>query len=685
MQNPLGYTYFDSSKYPLSKIFIPFSLGIIFGDDIHILLLYTLFILSSLMLLGYKKLKTLIWLGFLMISSFSFGGLWTTIRNPLNSPEHFSHFLKENEKSLYLITIEDEGNSKPNSILYEAKILALSNNDARWMPVKGSLPLYFITDSSQYLTYGDTLIIKNYLNPFVKPATPYHFDYAEFMAKKGYSHQAFLRSNQIVQHFPSKTADPLIYKARKKIKDALHQHVDDLTARSLMSAVLINDRTEMAEDLRLHFSKTGISHIIAISGMHVSILCSFLLFFIPYLRLNWARYVLYSLSLILVWSYIAITHFPPSAIRAATMFSLGIIGVFIQRKSYSVNNLIITGLLMLLYNPLWIWDVGFQLSFLAVLSILCFNPTIANLWKPKRKITQYVWSIIAISTSVQILVFPLILYYFNSFPLFVLIANIPAVMYSFILLSFSFLLIIFHLFFPFIAEVIGSILSKITHVFYTFVTWLSDHTPTLFQKFSISSVQLFLLYVLIFSVIYSIQQKRFKSWYISYISLSLFYINVWNAQKYHHSLSFIYAFQENKKDFILLKSQEKSYLISDSSLSPKGFEYQIAPLIIGHKISNFDTLFNQHWQDIKLGSIHIEKNKSTHKNSLVFVDNSHLNILHNSISPKVYILNSNVPWYTIDSLNNIKPPNSILHSLGVAPFYSLFKNSSGGNNTNPSL
>lgn len=660
------------SNFPLTRILIPYSLGIIWSYSVDFPFKVELLVIGLISLFFYPKMKEVLWTLLLTFTSFLAGLIWAKHSDILQHSSHFSQYITPGERLTMSLVILNEGNVKEQSILFEANILALQESENEWILTKGKLPLYYLSadDSVININYGDTLIIQGYLNSITAPPSPYHFNYADFMYYKGYSHQAFIKNNHLLQIKSYGGKVPLLIQVRKKIKEILSIHVNDTLTRSLMAAVLVNDRSEMSKDLRVHFSQTGIAHIIAISGMHVSILCGFLLFLIPFIHHKIGRILVLVLSIVVVWSYIAITDFPASAIRAASMFSLSTLAIFLNRKANSINNLSTTALLMLTYQPIWIWDVGFQLSFLAVLSILCFNHYLFKIWKPKNKILIYLWNIIVISISVQILVFPLILYYFNSFPIFVLLANIPAVIYSFTLLSGSFLIVLISFIWPGLAQFLAEILTWVTQLFYQLIEWLSIKTPLFFHEFSINKIELVLLYLLIFSLILSSKKMKIRYWYISSSLIILLYSYIYIKNSNQYTSTFIYVFQENKKDFIFIKIYDNGYLISDSLLSTNGFQYQLQPLIVGFQIKNIQAHLMTNWTSIQINDFYISKNKDSNSYNYLLLDQSHLHLLKLDLSDKQILLSSSIPWPIIDSLE----PHSIpLHYLGQTPYFSTFK------------
>ncbi len=685
------YNKWTFSNYPLVRIIVPYIIGLLLADLIEIPYNYIMLIIGlCLLLLISKKLSTTSFHVLLFVTAFLFGNVWMQKSNTKHVTSNYTHQLKNNEKHILAVRLLSQGEEKERSVLYEAQVIGIKTDSiSQWNAAEGKIPIYLLgkKEGINKLSYGDTLIFETYLNEFQAPFSKYHFDYQKYMHNRGYFHQVFLREDQLIYHASNKAKLPLLLRARHVVQDILNKSIPNPTTHSLMSAVLLNEKTQMNPELRTHFSKTGISHIIAISGMHVSILCGFLLFLIPYIKNNKGRIAVFLLAFILVWTYIAITKFPPSAIRAASMFTLGIIGIFLHRKVYSINNLIITALIMLVYQPLWIWDVGFQLSFLAVLSILCFNPSIQNLYNSKHQVVNYIWAIISISLSVQILVFPLILYYFNSFPLLVLLANIPAVIYSFLLLSGSFILIGVYFIHPQLSIILGQILSYITDLFYSIIQWLSYLTPDLFQSFQISNIDLALIYLLVFAIMLSVYKKGLKYWIGSSVILSLLVVVYLQDQHYKSKENFLFIFQQRQSYYIFIKMNQQGYLLHPPGANEDIYQYNIAPLEKGYQLKHVDQFEWTLWEDISLPMMHITNGISQMKSKaplqirlLGYDDLKEHNISEIEINDEQIIFLPDVPFYLIDEIKKeFQTVTDSLHFLREKPFINFVDYSSSGN------
>lgn len=196
--------------------------------------------------------------------------------------------------------------------------------------------------------------------------------------------------------------------------------------KSVLATITVGYRQAMNRDVRTLFSVTGVAHILAVSGFHVAIVCGFLSFLLSFLPRNgfckWCRYLL---TIILLWSFIAVTGFAASAVRAGLMLTLFLTGGVLGRLTERYNILAASAFGMLVYEPLYLFDIGFQLSYLAVLSILYFQPRLQRLIEIRNPFLLVPWRWITVTLSAQVGTTFLCLYYFGRFSTVFLLTNLP--------------------------------------------------------------------------------------------------------------------------------------------------------------------------------------------------------------------------------------------------------------------
>jgi competence protein ComEC len=402
-----------------------------------------------------------------------------------------------NQATAFELELIAEPVTKAKSILLSCEVRsALVHNT--WVNTTGELPVYrYHTANSPMPQLGQRMLVPGKIRAIHNSGNPHAFDYQKYAARRNLYYQAFLSADEIsLLPYEMPSAGSFVQQARRALLQAISVNLSDSATRALTEATLLNERTILDEGLLQAYSITGIVHIIAISGMHVSLLFTLLLFLLGWIRnrrYNWLKYLI---AVPVVWFYIALTGYPPSAVRAAVAFTLLAVGIAGHRQQNSLHSWAAAGFLLLVYNPSWLYELGVQLSFLAVLSIILFYQPIRRLCTPRFLLLQYAWDCIAVSIAAQLLVFPLILYYFHQFPLLGLAASIPAALYSFLLMVGSLLLLLLYgLGLP--AVWLGYLLTRITDCFHAIIIWLAQCTPHTFRALYIDIYEFWTMMLLV--------------------------------------------------------------------------------------------------------------------------------------------------------------------------------------------
>ena len=253
-----------------------------------------------------------------------------------------------------------------------------------------------------------------------------------FLRKEGIAARAFVRKNHWKkldnynkQEFNLRFA---ALKCRRILLNHLREIIPDEKSFAVGAALLLGYTKDLDKDIRQTFAATGASHVLSISGLHFSIIYGILYFLFSFLgNHKKGRILRQAIILPLLWFFVFLTGMGPSVIRAAVMISLWGFGNAFLYKSFTINTVGAAAFFMLLYNPFNLYDVGFQLSFSAVMAILLINPHLVKLYKSRNPMIQYIWELSCVSTSAQLGTAPLSMYYFHQFPLLFLVTNLFAI------------------------------------------------------------------------------------------------------------------------------------------------------------------------------------------------------------------------------------------------------------------
>lgn len=292
---------------------------------------------------------------------------------------------------------------------------------------------------------GDVLLMHAQIKSPDNPGNPMEFDYAGWLRRQGISGTAFCSAT----HWKRAAAQfgPPDWRTKALLlRDRLVRHYSSyMEGQSLavLSAMTLGDKTYLDTDTRDRYSRTGVSHILALSGLHLSILFFFYQqLVLPLFRRRRQKIAASVLGIAGLWGFALLAGLPVSLIRATIMYSLVQLLSCCRHDVFSINNLSLAAGLILFVSPQALFDVGFQLSFLSCLSILLFSGSFrCPSWMRRWWLLRSLYSLLVVSFCAQLGTFPLVAYYFHQIPLWGLVSNLVAVPLAYILLGLSVLFI----------------------------------------------------------------------------------------------------------------------------------------------------------------------------------------------------------------------------------------------------
>ncbi len=379
--------------------------------------------------------------------------------------------------------------------------------------------LYIKKDSlSKMLSKNDILIFEQNLQPIKFSKNPYSIDYSNILGKQGFYYSQYLTSGnwRKIDNIKNNSFYDKSEEIKNKFIDAINNIQISDNSKMLIRAMLLGDTSLISKDTRNSYSSSGLSHILAVSGLHIGII-AFILYLLLY-PLKWIKlsYVRPLVTLLTLWGYTYIIGFPPSAVRATIMASFVLLGEIINRKGTTINSLFAAALFMLVYNPNNLFNVGFQLSFIAVFSIFYIYPFIYRLLPNNNKFTSYIASIVAVTVAVQIGTLPLSIYYFNQLPLIGIISNLFVIPFLPFILGVSILALIINI----------SFLNKIVDISFSYIDFIANFTNSIpyssINNIHIEGYYLVLLYIIIFGGIWALKDKSSKMVVMLLLFISIF-------------------------------------------------------------------------------------------------------------------------------------------------------------------
>ncbi len=498
-------------NFAIVKFSLFLTLGILsakyFPLPINLFLYLSLASLLALSFAWYKARKQLFpspYFGIITFICFiSIGHLSFQLRIPELQQKHYNHLLINTDsfsnKPNYLQLKINEV-LKPDSFnnKYIASVISLNE-----VKSKGLILVNVRKDClSSFITNDDVLLVSSIVEEIKSPLNPYQFDYSKYMKTLGVYYQIRNSKNEVLQ---KERGIPTLRGKAEKVRNYILEKLkkSSLTPAelSIIQALVLGQKKDISKQMYREYAAAGAIHILAVSGLHVGIVYFIFLFiFSPLKRLPKGAILLSLLIVISLWCYAFITGLSPSVIRAVTMFSFFAFAKVIHRQTNSINTLFLSYFTLLLLNPMWLFQVGFQLSYLAVFFILWILPTFNKLYYPKNRIIKKLWGIITVTIAAQLGIIPLSLYYFHQFPGLFFITNIVVLPFLSILLGGGILIIVLAVF-NVLPVWLTLIYNTLIQMLNNFISWVANQETFVFQDIHFSIEKVMASYAIIITII----------------------------------------------------------------------------------------------------------------------------------------------------------------------------------------
>lgn len=366
-----------------------------------------------------------------------------------------SHLYRFGSKiEFYRAVVDDYTVVRPATYATTVRVSAVRAG-GKWQPAVGGIRVSVPRDSGVAVPrYGDVWLVRGAPAPSKAPLNPGEFDYRRYLEYHQVYHQQFIHPDQYrkLATAPPSYVRAVAMRTARVLDGVFRQYVHAKREYALASALVLGIKDEVDQETKQAYANTGTTHIMAVSGLQVGLLfgaVTWLLGFVPGRRGAMFRLVAALLGLGIIWSYAFLTGLSASVLRAAVMFSFLIVARAGGRQTNMFNTLAVAAFCLLCHDPYLLCDVGFQLSFLAVISIVYLQPRIVawvdvrgyflakqrpwqppitqRFWKATSVVLDKTWQATALSLAAQVATFPLGLYYFHQFPLSFLLSNLVAV------------------------------------------------------------------------------------------------------------------------------------------------------------------------------------------------------------------------------------------------------------------
>ena len=480
---------------------------------------------------------------------------------PKNQELHYTHISKQTDTNTLL---EIKEILKPTSYQnkYIGKVYSVDSQNRT-----GDILININKDSLDKPEYGvgDRLYIRAAISPLPVPKNPYQFDYGLYLKRKGIYGQLSIGHYQVLRLQESGSGVRVgVSRFRESVQEKLASYPFSSDQLAIINALILGQRQGIDREMSNQYAAAGMMHILAVSGLHVGIILLLLRFITRPLSAYKLRFVRSGLIIILIWLFAILTGLSPSVLRAATMFSFLEASTLLGSKKETHNALIASAFVLLLFDPLLVYQVGFQLSYAAVLAILWIQPWLSGLLIIENKVLRFLWNTVTVTTAAQIGVLPLSLFYFHQFPGMFLVSNLVILPLLGILLATGIIVVILARL-DILPDFLVIGFGKAIDVLNYFIAWVASQEAFVFKYITISLVLMLGLYMAVIAVITLLKKYSFKRLCFALLGIAVL-CGVFVAQKIEAKKSEFIIFHKSRQTLLATYSQGTLHLQTEDSL-----------------------------------------------------------------------------------------------------------------------
>lgn len=473
-------------------------------------------------------------------------GLWLHKKAlPIHTEKHYTHIATKAPETIFL---EIKEVLKPTSYQtkYLGSVLAMGGQSTT-----GYILLNISKDSldPSPIEVGARFYSRGRIMEVPVPRNPYQFDYGAYLKRKRVYGQLSVTQEELLPSQSSATGLRVeAARFRKSLQNKLQSQGFTPNQLAIINALILGQRQGIDREMSQQYAAAGMMHILAVSGLHVGIILLLLRFIsrpLAGFRLRFARS---GIIIMLIWLFAILTGLSPSVLRAATMFSFLEASTFMGSKKETHNALIASAFVLLLFDPLLIYQVGFQLSYAAVIAILWIQPWLAGLFEIKNKFLHFIYTTATVTTAAQLGVMPLSLFYFHQFPGLFLLSNILIIPLLGFLLGMGIAVVVLAGL-DLLPDVLVTSFGYVIDLLNGFIGWVAAQEAFVLQHIYVSVTVMMAMYFLILSLISYLKKGSYYYLISAFLGTLLFL----------GSLSFEKA-KSQKSEFIIFHKSKQTLL-----------------------------------------------------------------------------------------------------------------------------
>ncbi len=556
-------------QFPLSKITICFVLGILLAfwlqPSANLILLLVFIMLIVFGIAFYFAKKDFNQKPYFSIIAYTMaitiGTSTQVVHNAYFQKNNYSHFCKNSNQSHFIwVSLCEKIKSSSKHERFFANVKQLDATQS-----SGKILINIVKDSAKHFEIGDNLWIYTKIISHKPPQNPNGFDYGAYLKNKSVFAQIYVKQPQFKK---TDIIDKNIWFWAAKFRNKILQNlqIQHYSSRELavLSALILGQQQDIAPDILQDYQFAGAIHILSVSGLHVGYILLFINFILkPIPKSKKGNLFRFFITFLSLWLFAIVAGFSPSVVRSAAMFSFVAAGISLKRENDKFHTLLLSLLFILFFEPSFLFDVGFQLSYVCLFFILWLQPHFDQIWQPKYKLTRYLWQILTVSFAAQIGALPLSIYYFHQFPGLFFLTNIlvlPCIGFIMLVGGLVMCLAFFDIVIPVLTKTsvwsiqfLDGIISKI-----------ASYEKFIIQDIPFSKTVLFCSYLMLFAVFFWYVTPNFSNLRRALLGVFVFQIGLATTHYRFTNQSEAIVFQMPKNSLIVMRFGEKAWVYGNS-------------------------------------------------------------------------------------------------------------------------
>lgn len=673
-------------KFPLSRICIWFILGLLTSfylnaspKTVLVLLGWVSIFFVLTYYLSIKRLDQKIYFGVTTYALFFLIGISTqSLHNKRFSENHYVNKFKSEKNYFVGITLIEKLKSGASNERYIATVTSLDS-----LKTQGKILFNIRKDSlNQKLEIGSQLLFYGDIYKHREPNNPNQFNYGKYLENKSIYGQIYADASELKVN--SQLDKNMWYYAaafRNRIITNLEKSGFAKEELNVVIALILGQQQDISPEVLKDYQLAGAVHILSVSGLHVGcimIAIGFLLKPLP--KTKFGELLKLFIIIAFLWLFALIAGFSPAVTRSVVMFTFVAIGKYSNRKTNIFHTLIASIFFILLVEPSFIFDVGFQLSYCALFFIVWLKPIFDKIWMPENKILKYIWGILAVSFAAQIGAFPLSVYYFHQFPGLFFVTNLLVLPLLGIILALGVFVMLWASITA-VPELLAKLLEYSIFVLNKIINWVASFESFIFQDISFNWQMLATCYLLIFAFAIWIMKPNFKKLTLALVALLIFQITYLGTEYLNQSQEEFIVFNAKKTTLLSERKGKNIIVYSNDSLSEATMNFALKPYLVGNfasiskteKISNL-SYFNKN-KILIIDSLSVFP-KNLNPDILILTQSPKLNLerIIQKSKPKMIVADaSNYKTYAMRWKETCEKEKIPFHSTVEKGFYKLSK------------